>query len=111
MQEMKKVSFRWAFHEYIWPRRKIVALGLFLIIVRSLSGLVLPYASKALIDEVIPSKNTTTLTYLLLAVGVSLLFSILKLFFVNPFMSSTAPSLCTSCQRAKKITHLACKLF
>ena len=37
----KKVSFRWAFKEFIWPRRKIVSLGLFLILVRSLSGLVL----------------------------------------------------------------------
>ena len=37
------VSFSWAFKEFIWPRRKIVFLGLFLIIIRSLSGLVLPY--------------------------------------------------------------------
>ena len=93
MQEMKKVSFRWAFHEYIWPRRKIVALGLFLIIVRSLSGLVLPYASKALIDEVIPSKNTTTLTYLLLAVGVSLLFQSLSSFSLTRLLSVEAQHL------------------
>lgn len=93
MQEMKKVSFRWAFNEYIWPRRKIVALGLFLIIVRSLSGLVLPYASKALIDEVIPSKNTTTLTYLLLAVGVSLLFQSLSSFSLTRLLSVEAQHL------------------
>ncbi|MDC0643925.1 hypothetical protein OAP39_04960 [Flavobacteriaceae bacterium] len=68
MKEKKKVSFKWAFREYIWPRRKVVSIGLFLIIVRSLSGLVLPYASKALIDDVIPSKDTQALSYLLIAV-------------------------------------------
>ena len=70
----KKVSFRWAFKEFIWPRRKIVSLGLFLILVRSLSGLVLPYASKNLIDEVIPSKDIEALTYLLIVVCIALLF-------------------------------------
>ena len=66
MQEKKKVSFQWAFKEYIWPRRKIVSIGLILIIIRSLSGLVIPYASKALIDEVIPSKDIDALTFLLI---------------------------------------------
>ena len=69
-----KVSFRWAFKEFIWPRRKIVLIGLLLIIIRSLSGLVLPYASKNLIDEVIPSKNTESLTLLLILVCAALLF-------------------------------------
>ena len=73
MKAKQKVSFRWAFKEYIWPRRKIVSIGLLLIIIRSLSGLVLPYASKAQIDEVIPSKDIYSLTYLLIAVGVALL--------------------------------------
>jgi len=27
------VSFKWAFKEYIWPRKKIVGIGLFLIVV------------------------------------------------------------------------------
>ena len=53
------VSFSWAFKEFIWPRRKVVSFGLFLIIIRSLSGLVLPYASKSLIDDIIPSKDFT----------------------------------------------------
>ena len=67
------VSFSWAFKEFIWPRRKIVSLGLFLIIIRSLTGLVLPYASKNLIDEVIPSKDTNALMVLLIIVCSALL--------------------------------------
>ncbi|MDC1055982.1 ABC transporter ATP-binding protein [Flavobacteriaceae bacterium] len=95
-----KVSFRWAFKEFIWPRRKIVSLGLFLILVRSLSGLVLPYASKTLIDEVIPSKDTDALTYLLIVVCVSLLFQSLSSFSLTRLLSVEAQHL-ISILRAK----------
>ncbi|MDA9893541.1 ABC transporter ATP-binding protein/permease [Flavobacteriaceae bacterium] len=95
-----KVSFRWAFKEFIWPRRKIVSLGLFLILVRSLSGLVLPYASKTLIDEVIPSKDTDALTYLLIVVCVSLLFQSVSSFSLTRLLSVEAQHL-ISILRAK----------
>ena len=62
------VSFKWAFKEFIWPRKKIIALGLVLIVIRSLSGLVLPLATKNLFDSVIPSKDMQALTMLLLLV-------------------------------------------
>jgi subfamily B ATP-binding cassette protein MsbA len=93
MKAKQKVSFRWAFKEYIWPRRKIVSIGLFLIIIRSLSGLVLPYASKALIDEVIPSKDIYSLTYLLIAVGVALLFQSVSSFSLTRLLSVEAQHL------------------
>ena len=89
----KKVSFRWAFKEFIWPRRKIVSLGLFLILVRSLSGLVLPYASKTLIDEVIPSRDTDALTYLLVVVCASLLFQSVSSFSLTRLLSVEAQHL------------------
>jgi len=88
-----KVSFRWAFKEFIWPRRKIVSLGLFLILVRSLSGLVLPYASKTLIDEVIPSKDTDALTYLLVVVCAALLFQSVSSFSLTRLLSVEAQHL------------------
>ena len=95
-----KVSFRWAFKEFIWPRRKIVSLGLFLILVRSLSGLVLPYASKTLIDEVIPSKDTYALTYLLVVVCAALLFQSVSSFSLTRLLSVEAQHL-ISILRAK----------
>ena len=88
-----KVSFRWAFKEFIWPRRKIVSLGLFLILVRSLSGLVLPYASKNLIDEVIPSKDIEALTYLLIVVCIALLFQSISSFSLTRLLSVEAQHL------------------
>ena len=96
----KKVSFNWAFKEFIWPRRKVVSLGLFLIIVRSLSGLVLPYASKNLIDEVIPSKDTHALTMLLVVVCSALLFQSISSFSLTRILSVEAQHL-ISILRAK----------
>ena len=99
---MKKnnVSFKWAFKEFIWPRRKILFLGLFLILVRSLSGLVLPYASKSLIDDVIPSKDTHSLTILLLVVCIALLFQSVSAFSLTRLLSVEAQHL-ISILRAK----------
>jgi len=94
------VSFKWAFKEFILPRRKILSLGLFLILVRSLSGLVLPYASKSLIDEVIPSKDTHSLTFLLVVVCIALLFQSVSAFSLTRLLSVEAQHL-ISILRAK----------
>ena len=94
------VSFSWAFKEFIWPRKKIVSIGLFLIIIRSLSGLILPYASKNLIDEVIPSKDTEGLTILLVAVCTALLFQSISSFSLTRLLSVEAQHL-ISILRAK----------
>ena len=88
-----KVSFYWAFKEYIKPRIIIISFGLFLILIRSLSGLVLPYASKNLIDEVIPSKDTRALTYLLILVCTSLLFQSVSSFSLTRLLSVEAQHL------------------
>ncbi|MAV80143.1 MAG: ABC transporter permease [Flavobacteriaceae bacterium TMED171] len=88
-----KVSFRWAFKEFIWPRIRIVSFGLFLILIRSLSGLVLPYASKNLIDEVIPSKDIQELTNLLIVVCIALLFQSVSSFSLTRLLSVEAQHL------------------
>ena len=88
-----KVSFSWAFKEFIWPRIRIVSFGLFLILIRSLSGLVLPYASKNLIDEVIPSKDIQALTYLLIVVCIALLIQSISSFSLTRLLSVEAQHL------------------
>lgn len=62
-------SLRHAFREIIWPRRKLVALGLLLILVNRLSGLVLPASTKYLVDDVIGGGNIQLLYILLALVG------------------------------------------
>ena len=88
-----KVSFSWALREFIWPRIRIVSFGLFLILIRSLSGLVLPYASKNLIDEVIPSKDLQALTNLLIVVCIALLFQSVSSFSLTRLLSVEAQHL------------------
>jgi len=95
-----KVSFAWAFKEFIWPRKKIVLVGLILIILRSLAGLVLPYATKNLIDDIIPSKDMQSLQLLLIVVGVAILIQAVSSFSLTRLLSVEAQHL-ISLLRAK----------
>ena len=96
----KKVSFTWAFKEFIWPRKKIVFIGLVLIIFKSLAGLVLPYATKNLIDEIIPAKDMQALTMLLIVVSVAILIQSVTSFSLTRLLSVEAQHL-ISLLRAK----------
>jgi len=46
-------SLRRVLREIIWPRRKLIFVGLVLILINRLSGLVLPASTKYLVDDVI----------------------------------------------------------
>jgi subfamily B ATP-binding cassette protein MsbA len=56
-RDKPKVTMATAFKTIIWPRRNLVLLGLVLIVIRSLSGLILPWQSKVLLDDVVPNKD------------------------------------------------------
>lgn len=86
----KKVSYRWAFKEFIWPRKKIILLGLVLIIFRSLAGLVLPYASKTLLDDVVPSRDMSALWFVILIVCVAILVQAVTSFSLTRLLSVEA---------------------
>lgn len=58
-------SLKNAFVEIIWPRRKLVLLGLVLILFNRLAGLVLPASTRFLIDEVIADANLSLLYWLI----------------------------------------------
>lgn len=88
-----KVSYKWAFKEFIWPRKKIISIGLILIIIRSLAGLILPYASKNLIDVVIPSKDMQALINLLIIVCLSILVQAVTSFVLTRLLSVEAQHL------------------
>jgi ABC-type multidrug transport system fused ATPase/permease subunit len=109
----KKVSFKWAFKEFIWPRKKIISIGLILIIIRSLAGLVLPYASKNLIDEVIPSKDMQTLYTLLIVVCLALLLQTVTSFLLTRLLSVEAQLLISELRAKvqKKLLKLPISYF
>ena len=95
-----KVSFAWAVKEFIWPRKKIVLIGLILIILKSLAGLVLPYATKNLIDDIIPSQDMKALSILLVIVVISIVIQAVTSFSLTRLLSVEAQHL-ISLLRAK----------
>ena len=98
-------SMRHAFAAIIWPRRKLVLLGLFLIGVNRLSGLVLPGSSKYLIDNVIGAKDTSLLKVLLLVVGLAILVQSVTSFLLTRLLSVEAQHLIATL-RAQMQRHI-----
>jgi ABC-type multidrug transport system fused ATPase/permease subunit len=96
----KRVSFAWAFKEFIWPRKRVIGIGLILILLKSGSGLILPYASKLLLDDVIPSKNMSDLFNLILVVCLAILIQAVSSFALTKLLSVEAQHL-ISVLRAK----------
>jgi ATP-binding cassette, subfamily B, putative efflux pump len=75
MKQKTKVSgasLRNAFREIIWPRRKLIGIGLVLILLNRLAGLVLPASTKYLVDDVIAKGDLDLMTQLLLALGLAI---------------------------------------
>lgn len=96
----KKVSFAWAFKEFIWPRRNILLVGLVLIVIRSLSGLILPYESKTLLDEVVPNGSQSDLYAIIGFVCTAILVQAVSSFALTRLLSVEAQHL-ISLLRAK----------
>lgn len=67
----KKVTMVYVFKTIVWPRKKFLFFGLILIVISRLAGLVLPAASKFLIDDIIPSKDIDLLLWLVVAIVVA----------------------------------------
>ena len=71
-QQKKKASSQQAWREaraLIWNHRRQLALGLLLMVVNRVSGLILPWTPRLLIDDVIGKHKTDLLVPLALAVG------------------------------------------
>lgn len=111
--QQEKISFKWAFKEFIWPRKKILFIGLLLILIKSLSGLVLPYASKSLIDEVIPSKDMAMLTTLLIYVASAIAIQSVTAFALTRLLSVEAQHLISVLRASvqKKLLKLPISFF
>lgn len=66
----KTVSILKAFRAIIWPRRKLVFIGLSLIVISKAASFVAPMSLKYLMDDIIPNRD---LEYLKLLVGIVIL--------------------------------------
>ncbi|PTM09138.1 MAG: ABC transporter permease [Bacteroidetes bacterium] len=108
-----KVTMSQAFKTIIWPRRNMVFIGLILIVIKSLSGLVLPWQSKVLLDEVVPSKDTSQLYTLIVIVLSAILIQAVTSFLLTRILSVQAQYLISElrAQVQKKVLSLPISFF
>lgn len=86
----EKISFSKIFKTIIWPRKKLLFVGLLLIFISRFSGLILPGASKYLIDDVILKNDFETLKLLLLVVSAAIIIQSVTSFLLTKIMSIEA---------------------
>jgi ABC-type bacteriocin/lantibiotic exporter with double-glycine peptidase domain len=108
-----KTTFGSVFKTIIWPRRKVVMVGLSLILVSRMSSLVLPWASKYLIDDVIINKDLGLLKWLLIAVVSAILIQSVTSFLLTKILSVEAQYLISELRVKvqKKILSLPISFF
>ncbi len=116
MSEKPKVtgaSLRNAFHEIIWPRRKLISLGLFLILLNRLSGLVLPASTKYLIDDVLGQGQVVLLFKLLGLLAVAIAIQAGTAFLLTMLLSVEAQHLIANlrAQVQKHVLQLPIRTF
>jgi subfamily B ATP-binding cassette protein MsbA len=108
-----KVTITSAFKTIIWPRRKLVFIGLFLIVIGRLASLILPWKTKALIDDIIPNKDFPALYDLLWLVGGALLVQAVTSYLLTIILSVQAQYLISELrvQVQKKVLSLPISFF
>ena len=106
-------SLRHAFREIIWPRRKLILLGLFLILLNRLSGLVLPASTKYLVDNVIAQGDMDLLYKLLGLLAGAIVVQSATSFLLTMLLSVEAQHLIASlrAQVQRHVLELPVRLF
>ncbi|MCP4440630.1 MAG: ABC transporter ATP-binding protein [Aureispira sp.] len=89
-KKKNKVTFSQAFKTIIWPKRKLVFVGLILIAISRTASLVLPGASKYLIDNVIANKDYEMLQTLVFVVICAILAQAITSFLLTRLLSVEA---------------------
>ena len=112
-KKKKKTNIINAFKTIIWPKRKLVFLGLILIIINRLSTLILPWKSKSLLDEVIPNKDIPELYNVLFVVVLSLIIQAISTFLLTRILGVQAHYLILEfrTQVQKKVLSLPISFF
>ncbi|WP_209328951.1 ABC transporter ATP-binding protein [Lunatimonas salinarum] len=100
-----RVTISNVFKTIIWPRKKQVLIGLALIVVSRLAGLVLPWASKYLMDDVIPSANFDFLKWLIAAVAGAVIIQSVSSYALTQILSVEAQHLISKL-RAQVQAHI-----
>lgn len=113
MSKNKNVTFAWALKNIIWPRRKTIFIGLLLIFLTRPAGLVLPWATRYLIDDVAVNGDLVLLKWLLLAIVGALLIQAVGSFLLTRILSVEAQYLISELRVKvqKKVLSLPISFF
>ena len=109
----KKVSILSAFKTIIWPRRRLVFIGLILIVISKAASFVAPLSLKYLMDDIIPNKNVALLKVLVAAVGVAILIQAGTSFLLTKILSVQAQYMISElrAQVQKQVLALPIRFF
>lgn len=112
-KKKNKVTVRQAFKEFVWPRRKMISIGLLLIIISRLASLIVPGASKFLIDDVIGNGDLEMLKVLLVVVGAAVTVQAITSFILTKLLSVEAQYLISQLRASvqRKILSLPISYF
>jgi len=100
-----KVTLAHVFKTIIWPRRKLIFIGLILIVISRAAGLVPPWATKPFIDDILVKGDLHELPQLLTFVTAAILLQAVTSFMLTKLLSVEAQHL-ISVLRAKVQKHL-----
>lgn len=109
----KSVSILKAFKAIIWPRRKLVFIGLFLIVISKAASFVAPMSLKYLMDDIIPNKDLEFLKLLVGIVILAILVQSVTSFLLTRILSVQAQFMISElrAQVQRKILSLPIRFF
>lgn len=109
----RKVTWRTAFWQFVWPRRKNVLIGLVLIVISRVAGMVLPGSTKYLLDDVVAKHDLAMLWILLAAVVGALIIQSVTSYILTQLLSVEAQLLISQLrtQVQRKILSLPTSFF
>lgn len=109
----KKVSILSAFKTIIWPRRKLVFIGLLLIVISKAASFVAPLSLKYLMDDIIPNKDVDLLKLLVGVVILAISVQAITSFLLTKILSVQAQFLISElrAQVQKKVLSLPIRFF
>ncbi|WP_299530825.1 ABC transporter ATP-binding protein [Ulvibacterium sp.] len=109
----KKVSVLKAFRTIIWPRRKLVFVGLLLIVISRAASFVAPISLRFFLDDIVPNKNYDLLKILVVVVILSFLVQAVMSFLLTKVLSIQAQYMISElrAQVQKQVLSLPIRFF
>lgn len=109
----KKISILTAFKTIIWPRRKMVFIGLVLIVISKAASFVAPISLSYFVDDIIPNKDFEFLKILVGAVMLAITIQAITSFLLTKILSVQAQYMISElrAQVQKKVLSLPISFF